>query len=847
MTVSPVRIRTRLVLVLVVPALLLVAGVAVEGSAGLRARSEAAAVARHVTVVLAVQDLVHALQRERSLLAALLSGEGRVRADLPAARDATDRARAALSRLLATRPPTSYAPVRETLARLPALDRARTATPVLATAPDTPAAPGGPPPRAPRSGLAPATPLPGPFGAPVTPGAAIAPEDSAPSRRSGPAIVPQSARSATTRPHGTALSPVGHALNARQTANSPAQRPAPATADRTMSGMAPSPAAPQQAGGAGRGTSDPSGAGPGRPSREGDVASTIVGSLPGLAGATGATPAPRTTDGPADTPDDHGSGDAPVGLRGRHVAEPGGARVEKPGDRGPGVRREVFEAFTDAIAGLTDGVFATRVGGGDPGSVRRLQALEAISRAKEAAARERAVVTAAFATGAFTRPEYVTFLEARASLAEALAGFRRVATPEGVAELERAQRGAQAARTGKLERRALAASPGRPVTSRTRAWLAASSAYVDALRTVQRSAGHDLRSHAVEAGERQTRRMAWLAGLGAAVLLVLAGLGALMVRSVTRPLRRITGEATALARHIAALEAADSLRSGELRRAYDASLQPVDDSYEGEEQADGGEAAEFGRLAGALGDVQQAAVRIAAGQAAIRRDAAESLGGLGTRHRDLAHRQLAFIGALQRNESDPAVLARLCELDRVTSRLRRNAESLLVLTGRRGSRRSSEPVPVDEVLRSVLAEVEDHQRVELRVAGRAHVRGAVVAEVAHMLAELVENALVFSPPDARVEVVSRATEGECRVTIADYGAGMTGGELAATNARLRGEQSFLVAPTRCLGHHVVGRLAERLGVRVSLHASPGCGVTALVVLPEELLDARPAELLEDSR
>src|SRR5690606_23170137 len=260
-------------------------------------------------------------------------------------------------------------------------------------------------------------------------------------------------------------------------------------------------------------------------------------------------------------------------------------------------------------------------------------------------------------------------------------------TPEGVAELERAQRGAQAARTGKLERRALAASPGRPVTSptrawlagssayadarrtvqrsaghdlpsdavaagerqrlrvartgklerralaaspgrpvtsRTRAWLAASSAYVDALRTVQRSAGHDLRSHAVEAGERQTRRMAWLAGLGAAVLLVLAGLGALMVRSVTRPLRRITGEATALARHIAALEAADSLRSGELRRAYDASLQPVDDSYEGEEQADGGEAAEFGRLAGALGDVQQAAVRIAAGQAAIRRDAAES-------------------------------------------------------------------------------------------------------------------------------------------------------------------------------------------------------------------------------
>src|SRR5690606_21567515 len=81
-----------------------------------------------------------------------------------------------------------------------------------------------------------------------------------------------------------------------------------------------------------------------------------------------------------------------------------------------------------------------------------------------------------------------------------------------------------------------------------------------------------------------------------------------------------------------------------------------------------------------------------------------------------------------------------------------------------------------------------------RVAGRAHVRGAVVAEVAHMLAELVENALVFSPPDARVEVVSRAAEGECRVTIADYGAGRAAGELAAANARLRGEQRFLAGP-----------------------------------------------------
>ena len=232
----------------------------------------------------------------------------------------------------------------------------------------------------------------------------------------------------------------------------------------------------------------------------------------------------------------------------------------------------------------------------------------------------------------------------------------------------------------------------------------------------------------------------------------------------------------------------------------------------------------------------------------MRRVATESLVDLGVRHRNLAHRQLSFIGMLQREESDPAALARLCELDRLTSRLRRNAESLLVLTGKRGARRSSEPVPVADVLRLALTEVEDHHRVTLRVVDGAPVRGAVVAEVAHLLAELVENALTYSPPDAEVEVWARADEGECRITITDHGIGMTAEELAAANARLRGEESFLVAPTRCLGHHVVGRLADRLGVRVWLHESLRRGVTARVALPEELLAVpsrpeQPPELL----
>ncbi|MFD2354617.1 nitrate- and nitrite sensing domain-containing protein [Nonomuraea ferruginea] len=167
------RVRTRLVLVLAVPTLLLITGMAAEAAARLHARADADATARHVTLVLAVQDLVHALQRERALLAALLAGEPRVRPDLVPARHATDHARSALSHLLATAPPTAYGPVRDALARLPTLDRPRTGTPALALSPRRPP----PLPAAPLSRTRQATPTPtaplvGPYGALVSPGAA---------------------------------------------------------------------------------------------------------------------------------------------------------------------------------------------------------------------------------------------------------------------------------------------------------------------------------------------------------------------------------------------------------------------------------------------------------------------------------------------------------------------------------------------------------------------------------------------------------------------------------------------------------------------------------------------------
>ncbi|MEV0591078.1 sensor histidine kinase [Nonomuraea cavernae] len=164
-----------------------------------------------------------------------------------------------------------------------------------------------------------------------------------------------------------------------------------------------------------------------------------------------------------------------------------------------------------------------------------------------------------------------------------------------------------------------------------------------------------------------------------------------------------------------------------------------------------------------------------------------------------------------------------------------------IVSGLRRAAARRRAIPSAALIEAALAEVVDRHRVEIRALDHALVRGAAVAEVAHLLTELVENALAFSPAESPVEMSGRAGTGGYHITIADEGIGMSDDELATANARVRGEQSLLVAPTRCLGHHLVGRLAERLGILVWLHESPRKGITVRVVLPGKLLDT---ELLD---
>jgi signal transduction histidine kinase len=219
--------------------------------------------------------------------------------------------------------------------------------------------------------------------------------------------------------------------------------------------------------------------------------------------------------------------------------------------------------------------------------------------------------------------------------------------------------------------------------------------------------------------------------------------------------------------------------------------------------------------------------------------AGQTLLGLARRGQGLLDRQLQLIDELERDERDPDRLEGFFRLDHLATRLRRNAETLLALAGTEPARRWERPVPVAGLLRATIAEVEEYPRVELLAFDQAEVAGAAGFDLVHLLAELVDNAVAFSPPTAAVTVAGRADRGGYLVEVTDRGLGMPEEELAWANQRLEGRSAGPAGPER-VGLVVVARLAGRHGIRVRLDRSPAGGVAATVWLPARLLTGVPA-------
>ncbi|MGW6509585.1 sensor histidine kinase [Streptomyces niveus] len=248
---------------------------------------------------------------------------------------------------------------------------------------------------------------------------------------------------------------------------------------------------------------------------------------------------------------------------------------------------------------------------------------------------------------------------------------------------------------------------------------------------------------------------------------------------------------------------------------------------------------ELGQVGQALNTLQRAAVEAAVKQAELRHGVSEVFVNLARRNQVLLHRQLTLLDTMERRTEDTDELADLFRLDHLTTRMRRHAEGLVILSGAAPSRQWRKPVQLMDVVRAAVAEVEDYERVEVRRLPRIGVGGPAVADLTHLVAELLENATVFSPPHTAVQVHGERVANGFTLEIHDRGLGMNSDALLDANLRLAETPEFELSDTDRLGLFVVSRLAQRQNVRVSLQPSPYGGTTAIVFLPAALLTEAP--------
>ena len=240
---------------------------------------------------------------------------------------------------------------------------------------------------------------------------------------------------------------------------------------------------------------------------------------------------------------------------------------------------------------------------------------------------------------------------------------------------------------------------------------------------------------------------------------------------------------------------------------------------------------EVSRIAESFGTVQAAAVSAAVDQARLRKGVNQVFLNISMRNQSLLHRQLGMLDSMERRTSEPGALADLFRLDHLTTRMRRHAEGLIILSGSVPGRGWRDPVPVVDILRAAVAEVEDYVRVDVTSDSDDLVAGNAVSDVIHLIAELIENAAAFSPPNTRIEVRAERVGTGLVAEVEDRGLGMSPDELDDINARLASPPEFDPAHSDQLGLFVVSRLAARHAIKVSLRRSVYGGTMAVVLMP----------------
>jgi hypothetical protein len=462
-------------------------------------------------------------------------------------------------------------------------------------------------------------------------------------------------------------------------------------------------------------------------------------------------------------------------------------------------------------------------------------ALAALDRAKEEVSRQQAILIVALIGRQLDYDDLSDFLGSWNNQQAQVAAFEQEAAPAQLTAYRRNLRGPQIDRADAMRQRALAqmrefqnirdldVTSNRDITL----WHDSTTLTVNAMRKVEDGLATQVVAQTRELSDNEQRSAIISGAMIFVLLLLVLTITARVAGSLVRPLRRLRAEAL----QVATTRLPETVRA--LRESGDTASVPEVPSI-GINTRD-----EIGEVARAFDEVHREAIRLAGDEAKLRANVNAMFVNLSRRSQTLVERQLQLIEGLEQGEEDEQRLANLFRLDHLATRMRRNSENLLVLAGQEGARKWSDPVPLVDIARASLSEVENYERVQIQIPSGVQIVGPAVTDAVHLLAELIENAISFSPRESKVHVTSSPVDGGVLVTINDLGIGMAPDELAEANWRLANPPVVDVSVSRRMGLFVVGRLALRHGVGVQLRTRETGGLSAVVMLPDMLIAGNP--------
>jgi signal transduction histidine kinase len=469
----------------------------------------------------------------------------------------------------------------------------------------------------------------------------------------------------------------------------------------------------------------------------------------------------------------------------------------------------------------------------DPGLVNDVRTLNSLSLAKDEAAQQRALFFHTFTDQFFGDGEQQALTTAQSEELSDTASFETTATPaeqksfitvvagqgvdlaEGIQDLILID--GNPLDITQVDGISLNKAPAR--------WYSAMSDKIDKMQTVELQVARNIvaRSHVLRRGAEES---ALFNSILTAVILFLVLIATLAVaRSLVRPLRRLREGAL----DIATVQLPERVRQlGEdMDPAVSLDVAPIDVLS----------ADEIGQVARAFDQVHAEAVRLAGNEAMLRSSFNAMFVNLSRRSQSLIERLARVIDTLEQDEADPDRLSNLFSMDHLVTRMRRNSENLLLLAGHETTRKWSAPVPLADVVRAATSEIEQYSRVAVKIQPGISLAGPAVSDVVHLLAEIVENATIFSSKDTPVHISGQQIpSGGVLIEVKDSGVGIPEARLAEMNLRLDNPPVIDVSVSRHMGLFAVARLAERHRVRVRLRARSPRGLTALVWLPEDVAE-----------